>query len=70
MQSIAFNKRDAFSGLGTVTIFIFVYFARILLVILLAIFISITLQKYLKNAKILNSFLNTFRKELSVSLSI
>jgi hypothetical protein len=46
MQSVAFNKRNAFEGLGTVTIFILAYFIRFIGIIILALFIIFTLEKY------------------------
>ena len=48
MQSVAFNKRNAFEGLGSVTIFILAYFLRLIGVIFFALFITVTLEKYAK----------------------
>ena len=42
MQLIAFNNRNAFMGLGSIAIYILIYFINVFLVVLLKIYIFIT----------------------------
>ena len=48
MKSISFNQRNAFLGLGTAIIYLFIYLFQVFIVILLKIIILITDEKYIK----------------------
>ena len=48
MQIIAFNDRNTVTGLGSATIYLFVYFGQCILVLILKIVIKITGERYIK----------------------
>ena len=48
MQTIQFDDRNAFTGLGSVTIYFLAYFSQIILLIIVKIFVLITGEIYLK----------------------
>ena len=48
MQTISFDDRNAFTGLGSVTIYLLAYFAQIIVVIFVKILMFITGEIYLK----------------------
>ena len=63
MQTISFNDRNAATGMGSVTIYLFIYIAQIILVIILKIIIKFTGNKFVKkhhlNKAIQGLFFNT-----------
>jgi len=48
MQTISFDDRNAFTGLGSITIYLLAYFSQILIFIFVKIFIFVTGEIYLK----------------------
>ena len=48
MQKISFNDRNAATGLGSTTIYIFLYFTQIILVVILKIIVIFTGHKFVK----------------------
>ena len=69
MQSISFNVRNAFLGLGSASVFLMVYLVQIILVILLKIIIMITGEKFIKK-DLLNKLLKGlfFNSILSITM--
>ena len=47
MQTISFNTANTFQGLGTVSIYMLVYFGQLALAIILKMFIKVTGEKYI-----------------------
>jgi len=60
MQTISFDDRNAFKGLGSVTIYFLAYFAQILMFIFAKIFIFITGEIYLKKKVVIVLFKGLF----------
>ena len=46
MQTITYNERNAFLGLGSTAIYIFIYFFNVLIVLILMLYIRITNGKF------------------------
>ena len=50
MQTISFNDRNAATGMGSVTFYLIIYFAQIILVALIKIIMMVSGERFLKKS--------------------